>query len=362
MRILNFLRTATVLAGALMAISQTPAATLSIGDPAPALQVARWVQGEPVQSFDSNHVYIVEFWATWCGPCRASIPHLNKIWQDYKDKGLIVIGQDCWEQDEGGVPAFVKKMDDQMTYRVALDDKSQEKDGAMAINWMKAAGQNGIPTAFVVNRQGKIAWIGHPMTLEDSVLDQILADKFDMAAYAQEFAKRHQQQEQQRVLSTKLQKALQAKDWEAADATLTEIETALPENARFQVDAARVRILLGQKKYAAAYKLAESTSNARPSNISLLNQLAWYLTTAPGVDQVGLALAERLAGEANAGAKGKVPAILDTLARAQFLLGETNQAVANEQKALDSAPEEIRANLNKSLNDYQQGKLPEVNE
>jgi thiol-disulfide isomerase/thioredoxin len=157
-------------------------ATLKIGDSAPPLRTGTWVQGEPVPSFDSNHVYIVEFWATWCGPCRASIPHLNEIWQKFKDKDVIVIGQDVLEQDESGVPAFVKKMGDQMTYRVALDDKSRDKEGAMLINWMKAADQNGIPTAFIVNRQGKIAWIGHPMALSETVLDQILAGKFDSAA------------------------------------------------------------------------------------------------------------------------------------------------------------------------------------
>ena len=55
---------------------------------------------------------------------------------------------------------FVKKMGDKMTYSVALDDKSSDKKGAMAKNWMEAAGQEGIPTAFG-GQKGKIAWIGH---------------------------------------------------------------------------------------------------------------------------------------------------------------------------------------------------------
>ena len=69
-------------------------------------------------------------------------------------------------------------MGDQMTYRVALDDKSQETNGIMAVNWMKAADQNGIPTAFVVNKQGRIAWIGHPMGLNEQILEEILAGRF----------------------------------------------------------------------------------------------------------------------------------------------------------------------------------------
>src|SRR5437868_10688794 len=84
-------------------------ATLKVGDPAPKLQVGKWVQGDPVKEFAKDKVYIVEFWATWCGPCRVSIPHLNEIHNKYKGKGLIVIGQDCWEQDEDEVPKFVKQ-------------------------------------------------------------------------------------------------------------------------------------------------------------------------------------------------------------------------------------------------------------
>src|SRR2546425_6818391 len=112
----------------------SPAAepTLKVGAPAPKLQTGKWVQGEPLKDFQKGKAYIVEFWATWCGPCRVSIPHLNEIHNKYKDKGLIVIGQDCWERDDDLVAPFVEKMGDKMTYRVALDDKESDKKGKMA--------------------------------------------------------------------------------------------------------------------------------------------------------------------------------------------------------------------------------------
>src|SRR6185503_14721465 len=130
------------------------------------LEVSKWVQGEPVKDFENGKAYIVEFWATWCGPCVATIPHVNELHQKFKDKGLVVIGQNVFENDTSKVEPFIKKMGDKMTYRVALDVTEGANKGAMGDTWMKAAGQNGIPTAFVVNKEGKIAWIGHPANLK----------------------------------------------------------------------------------------------------------------------------------------------------------------------------------------------------
>jgi thiol-disulfide isomerase/thioredoxin len=170
--------TAAVLAAtAGLTFSLAAGPRLKVGDPAPKIQTGKWVQGDPVKDFEKGKAYIVEFWATWCPPCRASIPHLNEIYQKYKDKGLIVIGQNCSERDENRVAPFVKQMGDKMTYRVALDDKRSAAEGQMSKTWMEAAGQEGIPTAFLVDTKGKIAWIGHPMELKDSVIESALSGK-----------------------------------------------------------------------------------------------------------------------------------------------------------------------------------------
>jgi thiol-disulfide isomerase/thioredoxin len=151
------------------------ASTLKVGDPAPKLQTGKWVQGDEVKEFQKGKAYLVEFWATWCPPCRASIPHVNELHKKFKDKGLIVIGQDCWENDDALVAPFVKKMADKMTYRVALDDKKSVEKGKMSETWMAAAGRKGIPSAFLVNTKGVIAWIGHPMELKESQIEEVLS-------------------------------------------------------------------------------------------------------------------------------------------------------------------------------------------
>ncbi|MEN9362250.1 MAG: Sporulation thiol-disulfide oxidoreductase [Verrucomicrobiota bacterium] len=64
-----------------------------------------------------------------------------------------------------------------MSYRIALDDVSKSKRGAMFETWMLAAGHSGIPTTFLVGKDGKISWIGHPMELKDAMIEAALSGK-----------------------------------------------------------------------------------------------------------------------------------------------------------------------------------------
>jgi len=358
------LRTLTILTSvALVVAARTAEARLTVGDPAPKLRVAKWVQGDPVKAFDTNHVYIVEFWATWHGPCRASIPHLNELSQKFKDRGLIAIGQDVGEDNDSSMAAFVKKMGKQMTYRVALDDRRRETNGIMAVTWMKAADQNNIPTAFVINKQGRIAWIGHPMGLDEKILEEILADKYDIGGFAVEYERKREVQEQRDALYKNLRDAMREKNWDAADAAVAELEKTVPEQMRFHYGNARLQILLSRKNYTDAYKLAESLSDTHPDNAIMQNSLAWTIATQPGLEKRDLALAEKMAVRANEATKGKESAILDTLARIQFMNGKKTEAIASEQKAVNAAVDEReKSTLEKMLADYQQGKLPEIKE
>jgi serine/threonine-protein kinase len=141
---------------------------LGVGDPAPKLDVKSFVKGEPIATLEPGRVYVVEFWATWCGPCRVSIPHLTELQKKHPD--VAFIGVSIWEQDQNAVKPFVAAMGDQMDYRVASDaipENGNANDGIMATTWMKAAGQGGIPTAFIIDKGGRIAWIGHPMSMNE---------------------------------------------------------------------------------------------------------------------------------------------------------------------------------------------------
>ena len=358
---LKWMLTAILSAAGAVPAPAAEAATLKVGDDAPRLQVAKWVQGEPVKSFDPGKAYIVEFWATWCGPCRVSIPHLNELHSKYAKKGLIVIGQDCWEEDESKVGPFVKRMGDQMTYRVALDDKSKEDKGAMAKTWMEAAGQSGIPSAFLVDKKGKIAWMGHPMELTEKTLDQVLEGTFDLKQAAAERLELEKNAAQLEKLAGKLGAAMEAEKWDDAEAALKEIEKALPESQRDGLAQAQVAILLGKKDYKSAYKVMEELSDKKKENAGLQNQMAWDIATREGLEKRDLNLAEKMATRAVDASKGKDAAILDTLARVQFMLDKKDKAIATQKKAVDLAEDQESKKLfQASLDSYQAGKLPKT--
>ena len=111
---------------------------LKVGSPAPALDL-EWVQGKVENLSDASKTYVVEFWATWCGPCMRSIPHLNELSLKYKTKGLVIMG--ISDETMGKVKPFVTKKGSAMSYPVAID--TSEK--ATTKNWREAAKQDGIP-------------------------------------------------------------------------------------------------------------------------------------------------------------------------------------------------------------------------
>lgn len=360
------LRALIYVAGFILALSAAEA-KLSIGDPAPKLLTGKWIQGESVKELDTNHIYVVEFWSTWCGPCRTAIPHLNELWQKLKSEGVIVIGQDVWDSDDTVVP-FVKKMGDQMTYRVALDDKSHDVEGFMARHWWKrGVDQHGIPNAFVINKQGRIAWIGHPMSLNEKLFNEIASGQYDLLKASAEYEKQQQEEGQWNVLNDKLFRAVDQKKWSDAASAVDELLKLAeirkyPPRLQDGYAPVRLRILLGQKRYDDAYKFADLFSDNHPKDASRQNTLAWIIVIEKGVEQRNLVVAKKLAERANAAADGKDSAILDTLARVLFMRGEKSEAIAIEQKAIDLAPDQEKDRCRNCLADYQQGKLPEVKE
>ncbi len=149
---------------------------LGPGSPAPALKVDSWYKGTPISSFRKDKLYVVEFWATWCVPCKECMPHLSDLAK--KNPDVTFIGLSILEDaSDGSVKRFVDQMGTKMAYNVGYGGNQT----GMAASWMKASGHDAIPLAFVV-KEGRIEWIGHPMNL-DRPLEEIKTGEFDEDAF-----------------------------------------------------------------------------------------------------------------------------------------------------------------------------------
>ncbi len=349
------------LAAALFTAPASPAADASLkpGDAAPKLASGKWIQGDAVTEFEKDKTYIVEFWATWCGPCKATIPHVNELHNKFKDKGLVVIGQDVWETDEAKVAPFVKQMADKMTYRVVLDDKAGSERGKMSEGWMQAAGQNGIPCAFVIGKDQKVAWIGHPAELNEETLEQIMAGKFDVKKAGEEMAAKRAKRDALGELQKKAGTAMRDKKWDEAGAALDELEKALPEGGKGGVDFMRFNILIGKNDTVHAVELAEKLSEAKGTNPLMLNAMASVLAGQGGLEKPDCAAAEKLVTKAMATCpEASKWQLQDTLARAKFGQGAKDEAVKLQEQAVGGAPEKMKEKLQKTLDSYKEGKVP----
>ena len=345
---MNLRRTlaATLLIGALAspAIAAEPA--VRVGEPAPPLAVGAWVKGEPVPQIESGTIYVVEFWATWCGPCRATIPHLTELAKKYKE--VVFIGQNCFEDDDTLVKPFVDQMGDRFDYRVALDDKSKVPTGAMAATWMAAAGLGSIPTAFLVDKDKRIAWIGHPMGLE-RVLARVVAGQYDAKTAAAE-------QLQSETLRQQLNAAAKAGDVDAAlkaGGALKALQPGLAE----RIDLFEFGLLLRHRRADDARMRAEALLSSQDPVV--LNSVAWTIASVPAMTAEDWRVGQKLAAKANELTGGTEPTVLDTVARLFALNNDWTKATEAAQKAIavSRQPAE-KAALQKTLEAYEARQLP----
>jgi thiol-disulfide isomerase/thioredoxin len=120
------------------------------------IQAAYWLNSEPLTlAALRGKVVVLEFWATWCPPCRTSIPHLIKLNREYKDKGVVFVS--LTDEPRATVEPFAAQM--KMDYAIGGGSPTAG-----------AYGVQGIPTAFIIDPAGRVAWEGHPMGGLDAAL------------------------------------------------------------------------------------------------------------------------------------------------------------------------------------------------
>jgi thiol-disulfide isomerase/thioredoxin len=313
---------------------------LAVGDNAPGLDIERWVKGEET-TIKPGQVYVIEFWATWCGPCRAVIPHLTELQKNYGDDGLTIIGVSIDEKTEAVAP-FVRGQGDKMGYTVALD-----RHGGTKRAWMDAAGLQGIPASFIVDRKGKIAFIGHPNSDDFSAtLRQVMAGRFDPKL--------------QKQADPMLQAARRAKtqrNWLLASRHYDEI-VALDAAVFVNVALEKFDMLLvDMDQREAAYDYARALMRtAYASDAGALQMLAEKVARDPKIDQAkrDLDLALQAAETSRRIAGRNDPKALATVALVHFHRGEMEQAIELQKQAYFSASPRVKPGYQRTLRTYQE--------
>lgn len=308
---------------------------LGIGDAAPPLSIATWVTGDAVEGFEAGGVTVVEFWATWCGPCLASMPHISELQKQYGD-AVRFIG--VTREDRDVVDAFLAKEQregatwaDVITYRLVIDDSDATNNA-----YMRAAGQNGIPCAFIVGKSGLVEWIGHPMQI-DAPLEAIVNDSYDREAAVAEFAAQEWLKSKQQELFT-LQRE---QKWDEALVLLDTIqseldELAAPYNAQ-RLLSMKLGLLSGAGRTDEATALRGELVEAGWDEPQLLNELAWNTALADEPSEADLEIALKAATRAAELTEETDGSILDTLARVHYGLGDLDQAISWQEKAVEHA-------------------------
>lgn len=389
---------ATLLAGGSFGLAA------ELGDPAPPLKIAEWVKGKPVDltAVKGKQVVVVEFWATWCPPCRTSIPHLTQMQKKFTD--AIFVG--VTDEEAPTVKKFVTKMGDQMDYVVAVDQDRKTSAGYMA-----AFGQGGIPHAFIVDQESRIVWHGHPMDGLDQALAEVLAGKLDLhkakqrdgarqkleAFYAaagegHDEAKIEKLGQELETLDAEIGGLTPGRKFNAAEArkgvklqslvrdyqmaamsgkgdtNLGRLEKQLAESAPPEFNLAEFKEVMTLNALFAAYyraaagqapagkmpELAKQLGEVKTKNGLLLNEWAWTILTDERIKTRDFALATQLAKAAVEVTDAKEAGILDTYARAMFDGGKVAEAVAWQKKAIAAATDEdMKKELGETLKKYE---------
>lgn len=296
------------------------AVALEVGDAAPPLKIAKWVKGEAVDLKDGvgKKIYVVEFWATWCTPCKAAMPHLTKLQERYRDKGVEIVGVSIdGESTVGSVPQFVRFMGDRIGYALGID-----ADGQTQKAYMEGVGVRGIPHSFVVDRSGKLVWHSHPDEL-DRVLGELTSGKFDRDKAKEILAER-----------------------------------ARIEQRRQKAHPALERYFRVVKRRSGAHAAKEAVSEFMPlieKDAMMLNMVAWQILTRDDIKLRDKDLALRMARMANDLSDGKDPNVLDTYAKALSENGKPADAARHQSQALDLLPKDDpgRPGFESRLEDYQ---------
>ncbi len=324
------------------------AANLSVGDPAPALSIDTWVQGDPVdlKKDKGKRIYMVEFWATWCPPCKISVPVLTDLQNKYKND-LTIIGVTAADprNTTKDVKRFVKKRGDEMPYSVAMD-----KDEKTTMAYLAAAGVDGIPYSFLVDKKGLIAWHGSPLDPAiGDVIAQLVSGSFDAESA-------RKQADLQAEVNRRFQEVylyIQVEQWSRVWDALVGILKVDPGN--IEAMDVLMQVYLSDKREKKVFrKWVESHIGAHGQDVEVMQRLARILCANPDVPKRVPDLALNAARASYEASKKQDALAVSTYALAVYQIGDLERAIALQREAVSVATDANGDMVRETLDFYTQ--------
>jgi thiol-disulfide isomerase/thioredoxin len=348
---------------------------LTIGGTAPELDIEHWVSDgngffKPVTQFETGKVYVVEFWATWCGPCIASMPHLAEIQNKYRGRDVQIVS--ISDEPLETVEEFLKR-----EAEVAEDEKktfaeitsayclTTDPDRSAYQAYMDGSQQQGIPTSFIVGKDAKIEWIGHPMEM-DGPLEQVVEGKWDRAAFIKMFEAEKKFDEMLQQISLL---AGSGKYEEAINLIDAEIKSDVPLEIRDRWTEIRQRVKLSagmiDKEVVDFFTddLAKNKGNAIG-----VARIGWSMYQVSrekeGLDELLTLCIESLKAELATVSDDDKPLALDTLAHLYQAAGDLDAAIKSQTEAVEITEGRTSQRLARFLKELEEQKAnqPEADE
>jgi thiol-disulfide isomerase/thioredoxin len=144
---------------------------IKINSKAPEIIITDWIENVPADKNLNSKNVVLEFWATWCGPCIAAVPHMNKIQKELKNEDVYFVS--ITDESVGKVKKILKRID---FASIVVSDQTKQTQ----VNFGDGIkGLETFPLTVIIDDKGIVKWIGEPKELSSKMISNLLSLKLN---------------------------------------------------------------------------------------------------------------------------------------------------------------------------------------